>query len=330
DEVSYLNSILGEKYISKPAVVCLTLIYAVIFVTGVLGNVFTCIVILKNKSMHTTTNYYLLSLAVSDITTLLLALPPDVSSIWEAYPWRFGTFFCIVKSFISEMTSYASVLTITAFTAERYVAICRPLLSQSLSSLSRAVKIIISVWIIACLCALPYPVHTRVFYEVLHPETGEPLTDSLLCNIPAKWRSGMSYMFQFSTFAFFIIPMIVISIVYILIGVELWNSQLGIDNNKNKQAAIQASNARKAVLKMLVAVVIAFFLCWAPFHAQRLMTSYVSQWTNRLLEIQTWLFYVSGVLYFVSSTVNPILYNVMSRKYRQAFKRTLCRCCLGN
>ena len=36
----------------------------------------------------------------------------------------------------------------------------------------------------------------------------------------------------------------------------------------------------------------------------------------------------AGVLYFVSSTVNPILYNLMSRKYRQAFKETLCRCCL--
>ena len=38
--------------------------------------------------------------------------------------------------------------------------------------------------------------------------------------------------------------------------------------------------------------------------------------------------YLSGVLYFVSSTVNPILYNLMSKKYRKAFKDTLCKCCL--
>jgi len=34
---------------------------------------------------------------------------------------------------------------------------------------------------------------------------------------------------------------------------------------------------------------------------------------------------VTGVLYFVSCTVNPILYNVMSRRFRQAFLETICR-----
>ena len=36
---------------------------------------------------------------------------------------------------------------------------------------------------------------------------------------------------------------------------------------------------------------------------------------------------IAGVLYYVSSTVNPILYNLMSRKFRQAFHETLCFCC---
>ena len=36
---------------------------------------------------------------------------------------------------------------------------------------------------------------------------------------------------------------------------------------------------------------------------------------------------LSGVLYFVSATVNPILYNVVSKRYRKAFKDTLCRSC---
>lgn len=32
------------------------------------------------------------------------------------------------------------------------------------------------------------------------------------------------------------------------------------------------------------------------------------------------------MLYFVGSTVNPILYNVMSKRYREAFKETICHC----
>ncbi|ESP03344.1 hypothetical protein LOTGIDRAFT_177018, partial [Lottia gigantea] len=35
------------------------------------------------------------------------------------------------------------------------------------------------------------------------------------------------------------------------------------------------------------------------------------------------------VLYFLNATINPILYNLMSRKFRSAFIRTLCRCCFS-
>lgn len=52
-------------------VVPITIIYSTIFVIGVVGNVITCVVISRNKSMHTATNYYLFSLAVSDLLLLL-------------------------------------------------------------------------------------------------------------------------------------------------------------------------------------------------------------------------------------------------------------------
>lgn len=45
--------------------------YIFIFIAGVLGNVITCIVISRNKSMHTATNYYLFNLAISDLILLL-------------------------------------------------------------------------------------------------------------------------------------------------------------------------------------------------------------------------------------------------------------------
>ncbi|KAL8603090.1 hypothetical protein ACOMHN_015655 [Nucella lapillus] len=67
-----LKEHLGDRHISLVAVVLLTMLYTLIFLSGVLGNVCTCVVISRNRSMHTATNYYLFSLAVSDVLTLLL------------------------------------------------------------------------------------------------------------------------------------------------------------------------------------------------------------------------------------------------------------------
>lgn len=77
------------------------------------------------------------------------------------------------------------------------------------------------------------------------------------------------------------------------------------------------------ILPVAGAVVIAFFMCWAPFHSQRLLYMY-GQSLPHYAEINAWMYYVTGVLYFFGSTVNPILYNLMSVKYRMAFKETLC------
>ncbi|XP_046568005.1 pyrokinin-1 receptor-like [Haliotis rubra] len=330
DVEDFLVESFGERRKDLASVITLTIVYSVIFLTGVIGNMSTCIVITKNSYLHSATNYYLFSLAVSDMLTLLLGLPPELYSIWEAYPWRFGEVFCIFKSFLSEMTSYASVLTITAFTVERYVAICHPIKAQTLSNLSRAIRIIVIIWIVACASAMPYPIHTRVFYYLKYPNTTKPIEDSKQCNIPLAWIDFMKHMFQVSFFVFFVLPMGIISIMYILIGITLKKSQFGGSAEAGFKNSAKAT-ARKAVIKMLVAVVVAFFVCWAPFHSQRLMTSYLSrnQWTLELLDFQSHLFYISGVLYFFNSTVNPLLYNMMSRKFRRAFKRTLCRCCFS-
>ena len=41
-------------------------------------------------------------------------------------------------------------------------------------------------------------------------------------------------------------------------------------------------------------MVVAFFVCWAPFHAQRLMTIYIKDWTPELIEVQNIIFHISG------------------------------------
>lgn len=69
---NYLLRTRGPKHLSLNIVVPITIIYVFIFVTGVIGNIAVCVVIVRNNFMHTATNYYLFSLAVSDLTLLLL------------------------------------------------------------------------------------------------------------------------------------------------------------------------------------------------------------------------------------------------------------------
>lgn len=81
----------------------------------------------------------------------------------------------------------------------------------------------------------------------------------------------------------------------------------------------------KHPIYFLVAVVISFFVCWTPFHAQRLLAIYTTEVTPVLLITFTILTHISGVTYYLSATLNPILYQLLSLNFRQAFKDTFGR-----
>lgn len=72
DVDTFLRNNMGERHLPTSIVILLTVVYVVIFLTGMLGNVSTCIVVMRNSYMHTATNYYLFSLAISDVVSLLL------------------------------------------------------------------------------------------------------------------------------------------------------------------------------------------------------------------------------------------------------------------
>lgn len=148
-------------------------------------------------------------------------LPPELYSIIiEAYPWAFGETFCVVRTFIFETTTIASVLTILTFTFERWLHICKAIYAKKFSSdFSRALKIIVFIWLLSGLLAMPYAFTTGVYYQ--YPDYVESKT----CNILAKYKDFMKTVIQLSVLLLFIMPMTLISIMYILIGITLWKSQ---------------------------------------------------------------------------------------------------------
>ncbi|KHJ83095.1 7 transmembrane receptor, partial [Oesophagostomum dentatum] len=130
--------------------------YSIIFIVGTFGNICTCLVIVRNKSMHTHTNFYLFSLALSDLLVLFLGLPMELYAMIDfAYPYEFAEWICKGRAYLIEFTSYASILVICSFTVERWLAICHPLRAQSAPKVSRAYFTIIAMWAISAIAALP-------------------------------------------------------------------------------------------------------------------------------------------------------------------------------
>ncbi|XP_061192743.1 pyrokinin-1 receptor-like [Saccostrea echinata] len=343
----FLEQYMYPRRDSLAVVIPITIIYSILLVTGVLGNICTCFVIARNKFMHTATNFYLFNLAIADLLLLVIGLPPDLYSVWSLYPWVFGETLCVMRAFVCEISTNTSILTITAFTVERYVAICFPMKAQKMSSLPRAARVIVCVWIVAVCTAIP--IANQYGVVKMKDPRNRTIDESAMCTYKHAPITGW---FLASTCFFFIVPMIFISVLYSLIAAAIHRSTIDApkihrsssDASKTSKEQITClrdskgrtdgnvqlqARARRSVLKMLVAVVVAFFVCWAPFHAERMMTVSITVWTVPLLRIYRILFYVSGIFYFINGTVNPVLYSVMSFKFRQGLRETILKpkCC---
>nr|XP_042903014.1 pyrokinin-1 receptor-like [Parasteatoda tepidariorum] len=261
DDSSYFNYFEDISEITW-SLILMTILYSVLLISGVLGNICTCVVIYRNRYMHTATNYYLFSLAISDLLLLVMSLPQEVYDLWVPQPYPFGDAMCVVRGFTAETSTYASILTITAFTVERYIAICHPLKSHKWSSLSRALKVIMFVWIVSLVCAIPVSFQFGVLH--MRGSSGEDLWFTAVCTIKRKLR----HAFLISSLIFFWLPQAIILVLYVKIGLRLRlpnpmakamvsDDSESMDGMKDSSVKMTQSrkismiNNRKGIIKML-------------------------------------------------------------------------------
>ncbi|KAJ0172463.1 hypothetical protein K1T71_011602 [Dendrolimus kikuchii] len=262
------------------------------------------------------------------MTHIVTGVPNDLSVTWHQYPYNLGIVFCKLRALISEAASYGSVLTIVAFSLERYLAICHPLHLYAMAGLRRALKIVAVIWILSLLAAAPFAFYTTVNYHDYPPGSGNDSLESAFC---AMLELPSWYLCELSSLLFFILPGVIILCLYVKMGLRIRSTHTskpgspgtldGVNGSVHGEA--RQAQSKKTIIRMLAAVVVAFFVCWAPFHFQRLFYIYGTQSTH-YHTINEYLFYIAGAFYYVSATVNPILYNVMSHRYRIAFRETLC------
>lgn len=79
-------------------------------------------------------------------------------------------------------------------------------------------------------------------------------------------------------------------------------------------------------VSLSVLIVCALFVCWMPNQVRRLMTAAVPKdsWTLSYLVSYVKLHPVADTFFYLSSVLNPLLYNLSSRQFRTAFLQTLC------
>ncbi|KYO37585.1 neuromedin-U receptor 2 [Alligator mississippiensis] len=315
----YLAFLCGPK--RSHLFVPMSLIYALIFVVGVVGNLLVCLVIIKHRNMKTPTNYYLFSLAISDLLVLVFGMPLEVYEMWSNYPFLFGPVGCYFKTALFETVCFASILSVTTVSMERYVAILHPFRAKLESTRKRALRIIIVLWVLSVLFSLPNTSTHGILLQRF--PNGTLVPGSATCTVVMPmWIYNC--IIQVTSFLFYVLPVAIISVLYYLMGLKL-------RGDKSLEAEEMTVNiqrpSRKSVTKMLFVLVMVFAVCWAPFHIDRLFFSFVVDWTEPLANVFNLIHVLSGVFFYLSSAVNPIIYNLLSRRFRLAFLNVITPRC---
>uniref|UniRef100_A0A665WJJ4 Growth hormone secretagogue receptor type 1 n=1 Tax=Echeneis naucrates TaxID=173247 RepID=A0A665WJJ4_ECHNA len=299
-------------YYSIPLLTGITVACTLLFLVGVVGNVMTILVVSKYRDMRTTTNLYLCSMAVSDLF-IFFCMPLDLYRMWRYRPWRFGDVLCKLFQFVSESCTYSTILSITALSVERYLAICFPLRAKALVTKRRVRALILLLWTVSLLSAGPVFVMVGVERDSMDGDTRE-------CKMTHyAVESGLIGAMVWLSSVFFFMPVFCLTVLYSLIGRRLW--QRHRETNSSSRVAHRDKSNRQTI-KMLVVVVLAFVLCWLPFHVGRYLQFRSLDAPSPLLSVLSeYCSLVSVVLFYLSAAINPILYNTMSWKYRGAAAR---------
>uniref|UniRef100_A0A3P9JCM0 Growth hormone secretagogue receptor type 1 n=1 Tax=Oryzias latipes TaxID=8090 RepID=A0A3P9JCM0_ORYLA len=278
---------------------CVTIIYVPLMLFGLLGNILTILVVWLRPHMRSSTYLYLSSMAISDLLILLL-LPLDLYKLWRPRPWPLGDLACKLTMFLSECCTFCTILHITFLSLERYVAVCWPITAKTLVTRRRTRAIIGCLWLGAAVSAAPVLLMVGV-EDIGGDEVGfNQWTEECRCTQYAISSGLLSAMMILSNL-YFLVPLSILGLVYSLIGRTLW---LRPKSSRKEQG-------HRNTVKMLGVIVLAFVLCWLPFHVGRTIFS---------LSLGSYFNLVSSVLFYLSAAINPLLYNLMSARYRLAVR----------
>ncbi|XP_038161247.1 type-2 angiotensin II receptor [Cyprinodon tularosa] len=329
-----------------PMTTVIPTIFSIICVLGTLGNALAVYVLACGNAMtRTVANIFMLNLCVSDLL-FLLSLPLWAVYYSGGYSWPFGKVACKICGALLNLNLYASIFFITCMSIDRYLAIVHPFLSQRSRDYESARIVCILVWILALACSAPNLVLRDTHY------IKEMDVEACVIVYPDDtWFLALNWM---KVIVAFLLPLVGITCCYWAIGRHLLayrqSARLQISPTPRSShfkserpptptvhpnsctAEPMMAQGIERILWTVAAVVMAFFICWFPFHCVtfldllnkngRLDSCWVT-WTIANLTPLTL------CLGFSNSAINPVLYCFVGNHFRGRLGglcKDLCAC----
>ncbi|XP_077305900.1 G-protein coupled receptor 39 [Lithobates pipiens] len=330
--------------------ISMTVLYGIILLAGIIGNSATIRTtkVLRDKGyLQKGVSDHMISLACSDLLVLLLGMPVELYSlIWFPFSSPYGDVTCKVYCFLFEACSYATIFHVGTLSFERFMAICHPFRFKLISG-TRAVKLMICfAWLTSVGVALPLIFAMGAEYP-LSPVTGRrsqcnvsaayhlSANRTLCTNLHSKWAA-----FQASIFSAFVVYIVVLAGVAFMcrkMMVTLMATKKGTvtvkgppgtagTNEMTKSSTSEARSARKQTIVFLGLIVLTLAVCWMPNQALRIMAASTpkQEWSISYFRIYMTLLPIADTFFYLSSVVNPLLYNISSKQFRHVFLQVLC------
>ncbi|ESP01373.1 hypothetical protein LOTGIDRAFT_157550 [Lottia gigantea] len=286
--------------------------FIAIITLAFLGNAIVIFVIGLARSKLTVTDMYILSLAVADLLISILNMPFQLN-FYITNKWTMGEFLCKFSNYIQGVTVTASILTLTTIAIDRYLVICRTVLSRRVHTKLVAGIAIASLWILSLLIVCPQLFGERVDMVIeLNYSTHTPIGIAQLC----REHFDRPEVITIVVYVFvYLLPVVTMMLSYGAIGMRLWFQHPIGDMLENPRNHSRNMQQKKKIIQMLMLLVLAFTVLWLPFFTVQLIEQF--QDTGETFRTPKAILQLVG---YSNCCVNPIIYAFLNRTFQREFK----------
>ena len=294
--------------------------YCLILVVALIGNIIIGIIVYRTRSMRKPINFFIVNMAMSDLLFPIVCFPYIVTEINFGY-WFIsgpvGQALCKLHEFLADVSVFVSIQSLVLIAVDRFGAVVFPLRSPLISS-KHCRFFILATWIIAVAANIP----DTMTYELVEYQEG------LVC--VHKWNevfgeslSHRNYMVSV-LIIFGYVPLVLIAILYMTVVIKLKSQNIPGEGSANGRD--QQSRRQKNVLKMSIAIVLTFIVCWLPAIIYLFFVLYPPDSTMTASCGFQYFALIAFSLARFNSAINPCISFIFSGNYRQGLKN-LSRCC---